>query len=370
MNRNSRFRKLAEPAKRFASTLLVILFVISVSLAIISHVSLEIITDSQTYHTILEDAQVARRSKGLLANLIVSFATQSSDAEVILEQHSTEVWDSVADVILDVDWLDLNLRRITDSLVGWLLGDDSSLPDIRLDLTSPKLQLLSPQGSMAMLPLLQTTPLCPEGITEIIILVGGLVSCLPENADITGYAQNISTTIAGYVPDKFSLAELSSYDSTFASTIEKAETVHLQYRAIQVIASLFLRFSLVFLSLYTLLHSSSLEQVIQSLARPIYWSIGILFFTFGGAYAFLQFGVDLIMTSSFPMLSNQLRNLLLDTIDILGGMIVRDWLLWVVYFIIAAIILQLIKFIYSKSHLLKVSEAQFDRHKRIRKVFR
>lgn len=362
----------AEWSRKTLSFVLIVLFALVVTTTILGRALTNTLTSPGTYDTLFRQTHMAQRGQAIVADFIVSYALRTGEPGSFVEEFPLRTWETVAQVILPVDWLDANLHATAEAVLDWLDDAQSPAPDLTLDLSPVIETLRGPQGSLAILPLLQSVPPCTADVTEFTVLGGGLVSCLPRNQDLTVIAQRIASAIADYLPKEVSVTSLQEAGIVRPETIQAMGQVRARIRALDAALILGVRLSLLILSLCALLQSSSLRRLLKALAVPLYAAGGLSLLLLGIVHAFLRWGLGIAVTTSLPLLSLEAQALLADSVRTLGRIVEGQWLYWSASLVGAALLAHMLSYGLNKvqRRLTREPVEQPRQRQRIRKQFR
>jgi hypothetical protein len=258
-----------------------------------------------------------------------------------------QTWDNIAAVLLPTGWLDENFKNLTQTLLAWLNGDSSSLPDFSLDMTPLKQTLSSSKGALVILPLLQDIPICANGILSQ-FGKGGLVTCLPADQDLSLIAGQASALVAAQLPDQVSLQSDTLFTPDMRQSLEKARTT---YKTTGLALTLGLRLALLLLALYALLQSASLRRLLRNLGWPFY-AAGLSLLLLGGLlFITAQWGGGLLgayLQQLFAASDPATSDLLVEVLRTISGMVQAPLLIYGLGFLAAAVVVQLLAFALGK----------------------
>jgi hypothetical protein len=342
-------RFIAELVRRILLVVLLASFALVVTGTLLVNILSNTLLDTGAWHRLIDETQLAARSRTLVADFLVTYSLKASQSTTFLENYPLNTWEGVAEVLLPTEWVQQNLYTVVDTTIGWMKGEQSGLPDFTLDLSPVLSSLQGDQGALAILPLLQNIPACPADSSDAQVMVGDLMSCLPGNKDLTGYASVISSLIAKTLPAEISLSNLESMHLVSSQTYQSLEKVRSAVRGTQSLVQLGLRLSLLLLSLYALLNSPAPRRVFRTLAWPLYAAGGLSLVMLIGWQLFSDLGLGLAITGLFPGTKLEEQALLADMLRFISGSIVRDWLVWIAALIGLAVLIQVLTFVVTKA---------------------
>jgi hypothetical protein len=352
--------------------IIVVLFTVSVTITLLLYAITVTISNTENWQAIFTEIRFPERSRVFLANILISYSLQTREGGSILGGFQMQSWESVAEYILPISWLEENLNNITFTYINWLGEKDTPLPDITLDL-APVLNVLSgPEGQLAILPLLQGFPTCSSDVKLIVIMGDNLINCLPENLDLTDIAHTIARLVANALPKKITINSLQEDGLINAEVYNKLNRTRLVFQMFKGTLSLGLRFSFLLLCLYGLLHSTSLKRVLETLSLPLYTSAGLSLVTIGVWYIFVAWGLGLFVTVNFPAINVDAQALLVDMVRAISTRIEKYWLFGTVFLLLVAFVLHMLMFGYSKLQNRRVAKVNMtsQRQSSVRKQFR
>jgi hypothetical protein len=339
------FKVLSRFAHRLASILLTLIFTLFVVVTLVGHSVLRTVTRDDTYYTFIEESRFIERSRGIIADLLVTYALGSGRVEAtFLKAYPIQNWERMAEILLPVNWVEASLVNITEATLHWIENPESQTPEFSIDLSPVIMILRSPKGALAVLPLLQNVPACPPDVTEITFFGDNLVSCLQEQQDITSIGQQIANSISDTLVEEVTFSTLQQDNLLTPETTQSLLKVKAGLSASEVGLSLAVRLSLSILSLYALLHSSSMKNLLTALPIPFYVA-GIFSLLLLGIYkGFLLFGLSWVISGTFPLFNPEVRNLIDDFIQALSGRIISTWLFGSILLVTFAFILSILSF--------------------------
>lgn len=318
-------RRAASASRKIVSVFLAILFAAALSVALIGRIFFMVALDQERHLALIEETRLVSRSRGLLANLLVTYALQSEQSDTLLDGYSMRVWESVADAVIDHEWLRSNVDYVAREFFAWFSESETPMPEITIDLRPVNSVLRSPQGALAILPLLGSAQPCAASVSEVSIMSGSLIDCVPDGLDLAVVGMRISERIADYMPAEIALQDLTASEMIRPSTIEAIERVRVQVRAAERGVSLTFRVAILALCLYALLNSASVMRLLQSLRLPLYMASGLTLILLGTAYGLLEFGFPYFASNAFRAFSSDIQVLIVDLARRLGEEILVEW---------------------------------------------
>lgn len=331
------------------------------------------LTDRNTYHNLIQQTQLAQRIPAAAPEQLMLTGLRAGGLEgVYLASLTSHAWESAADQLLPESWLEENLHRLVDALFDWLRDSHAAVPEFTLDL-APLIQILnSPRGVLIILSLLQNTPACPPDVIEIIILDRELVSCLPEESELTSLAQRVATGMASGLPLELSLASLDEVGLIPLEALQLMERVRLIPQLFETTLALGLRLTLLCLLLYGLFYTASLQQFLKALPLPFYLAGTFSLITIGALYLFQQVGLAPVLSLTLPARQPELSLLLKDVVRTLIGDIVRDWLYGSLLLLAGGLLVQVLTFSLDKyaARRQQPRETPARSRQRVRRQFR
>jgi len=359
--------------KRIISFLLILLFAFVSTMVILGHVLTERLTSVTTYDNLIQQTGLAERGRGLLADFLVSYALSSGLANAaFLGDFPAQTWETVAQILLPVDWLENNLQEVTRSALDWLGNTEYQVPQFTIDL-SPIIQALrGPQGALAVLPLLQDIPTCAPDVKEIVIMEGSLVSCLPGTQDITPIGRTIARSVANFILIEVSFTTLQQVGIVTPQTIQMMGEIRDGIHAVDLLLVVGFRLSLLILCFYAVLHSASSRALLAALPAPLFVAGSLSLALLGIFQAFLGLGLELSMTAFFPGLKPEAQALLVDLVRTASQGLKKQWLYGSLILLAAGLVLYLLKLSveWARARRALKSEAHPEARPRIRKQYR
>ncbi|MGH2538710.1 MAG: hypothetical protein ACRDHL_15075 [Candidatus Promineifilaceae bacterium] len=256
---------------RLASAGLALLFGLTLALALAGRTALNVLRAPQTGHAVINSVQLEQRSPALLASFLPAYALPATS----LAGLPASAWEAAAGSLLPDEWLNDSLHTALEALYAWLDVPAAPLPDLSLDVRPLQAALRDQRGVVATLALLQNTPRCPAGTTEFTILSADLVSCLPEQADITEIAGRVALALAGSLPPSVSLADLEAAGLVSDDVLAAAQAARAKYHWLDSALDDALRLALLLLCLYALLYSAGPRQLLRALPRPLFFAAAL-----------------------------------------------------------------------------------------------
>jgi hypothetical protein len=331
------------------------------------------VQEPQTFHMLINRGRIAHRSPGFIVHALISATVQHNQSEnPFADQFSLRQWEAVAAVILPAEWLEANLHQAIEAIFHWLEEPEALLPELTLDLSPIIFSLQSRSGGLAILPLLQNTPVCPAHITTVTYFDGSLVSCLPEEEDITNIAQDVADVIAGGLVSEITIAQLYEEGMIPGEVVQKLNQGRLALGVLNAAINLYWRLLLLILCLYALLYSTSPVQALLSLRLPLLLAGVISLLLLAALLLFVQYGLGLLLTAFVPLLQIELRGLLLDVIQMFLQALWVPWVLVSISLFLAVAVIQTLLFLTGKINArLAMQPAESPRSRRhIRRQFR
>jgi hypothetical protein len=331
------------------------------------------VQEPQTFHMLINRGRIAHRSPGFIVHALISATVQHNQSEnPFADQFSLRQWEAVAAVILPAEWLEANLHQAAEAIFHWLEEPEALLPELTLDLSPIIFSLQSRSGGLAILPLLQNTPVCPAHITTVTYFDGSLVSCLPEEEDITNIAQDVADVIAGGLVSEITIAQLYEEGMIPGEVVQKLNQGRLALGVLNAAINLYWRLLLLILCLYALLYSTSPVQALLSLRLPLLLAGVISLLLLAALLLFVQYGLGLLLTAFVPLLQIELRGLLLDVIQMFLQALWVPWVLVSISLFLAVAVIQTLLFLTGKINArLAMQPAESPRSRRhIRRQFR
>jgi hypothetical protein len=331
------------------------------------------VQEPQTFHMLINRGRIAHRSPGFIVHALISATVQHNQSEnPFADQFSLRQWEAVAAVILPAEWLEANLHQATEAIFHWLEEPEALLPELTLDLSPIIFSLQSRSGGLAILPLLQNTPVCPAHITTVTYFDGSLVSCLPEEEDITNIAQDVADVIAAGLVSEITIAQLYEEGMIPGEVVQKLNQGRLALGVLNAAINLYGRLLLLILCLYALLYSTSPVQALLSLRLPLLLAGVISLLLLAALLLFVQYGLGLLLTAFVPLLQIELRGLLLDVIQMFLQALWVPWVLVSISLFLAVAVIQTLLFLTGKINArLAMQPAESPRSRRhIRRQFR
>jgi hypothetical protein len=364
----------AEVLRRSILILLMVAFALAATVTLLARALNSTLNNEAQWHKMIEEIRLAERSRMLIADFLVTYPLEASPEAAFLKDYPLSIWEGVAEVLLPIGWLEENMHSSLGQAFSWLKGQEQELPNFRLDLSPVRGSLQGERGALAILPLLQGIPICPEGTGSVSLMSGGLMSCLPRDKDLTGFAGMISQIVAQALPAEISLATLEAGDLVNDQTYRAAEKARLGLQALDQLVVFGLGLSLLLLCLYALLNSPSPARVAGSLPWPLYAAGGLSLLLLIGWQIFVDVGLGLAMTGLLSATALETQALLSDMLGFLSQGVVREWLPWIAALFGAAILLQLL--VFAANRLIKrfrirgTASEPIQSQPRLRKQFR
>lgn len=373
MNHRSFLIVFAEWSRKIASFLFAILFSVTMTILIVGNLLVETFHNVSARDQIIQQSHLAERSRGLLANFMVSYIIQSEQSQGIqMPQYPLPVWDNVADAILPVEWVEQHLQTNLILLFDWLYDPDLLFPDFYIDFRPVIQSLQSTRGALAILPLMQHIPSCAPNTTTITIMRESLVSCLPRDQDITSIAQAVARWIASTLPGEVSVTRLQLAGMVSPDSFLFLSRIRAGARALDIGLVFVSRLALLFLGFYMLLNSSSPKKLLHSLPLPLIGAGGLSLLLLASVHLVLKYTLTLVTSSLFSHLGSDLQFLIADIIREILQAIRWPWFTSSFLLIIVAVILLLAWLINDRlaKRKQKLPPGRFTQRQRIRKQFR
>lgn len=297
---------------------LVILFMLSATLAILGNPLHDMLLDTNTYIQLMDNLDYIDRSQGVVADLLVSTAIQTENEHFIYREVSIQTWESVAEVVLPNGWLESSYSSIMKVFFTWLDGNQVLFPPISIDLSPIKEILSGSDGVLAVLPLLQDVPDCviENQMLEIIYFgPDSLINCWPKNESLIEPAGFIAQTIGEFIPDSLtpeSLGAMGVIDQSMLDFLLKARTI---LRISEDGLQLLIWLSGLLLTLYGLMHSRSLPKLMRRLPLPLYLTLGLCLICIIGLHFFIEWGAGEFISSALSGSRSEIQILAMDFVQ-------------------------------------------------------
>lgn len=326
----------------------------------------------ENWHHLIDETQLAERSRGIIADLLVTYALRTVQEDTYLEDYPRQTWQGVAEVILPTHWVYENLTHIVDSSLDWLHNPRATLPQVSLDLSPVIVTLRGPQGALSVLPLMQSIPICGDDVREIEFMTDQLMTCLPEGRDLTRYGAIIAASVVSGLPEQVSIETLQSAGLIKEDVYLLLSKIRAAQQVMNGALSFGFRLALFFLCLFALLQSPAWKRVASTLPRPFYAAAGFSLLLLVAWYIFLQWGLGLAVTVGLSALELETQVLLVDFVRALSRILTTTWLRWILILLGAGLLLQILAFGLKKweQHRQAMSAPLAPHRQQVRKQFR
>ncbi len=208
-----------------ARVIVLALFLVSAPLYLLARSTVGIVLRPATYHQLIEELRVAERLRPRVAEVgLTKTLPLTAPAFVAhparppfnalprparppraLSDFPASTWETIADEVIAVDWLNAQAHVVVEGLFEWLEGE-APLPEVAVDLSAPLDRLQGSGGTLALLPFLEGTPACAR--RESVNGYGVYASCLPPGANVESAAQQTTQRLAEVLPRSLKLASL------------------------------------------------------------------------------------------------------------------------------------------------------------------
>ena len=339
---------LGKGTHKLLAILLAVSFALVLSLSLLLQAFITTFTALETYDSVLEQARVVDRSQGLITRYLISPAIQKESSQDVaylnlLREIPLETWEKIARSILPSEWVEENIDLIVISVLEWVDTDEAPFPDITLDLSPLILELRSPKGSLAILPIIQQIPACPPGYTES-ALVGQneIPPCISENSNIIVMAEYTAEMVAISLPERISTSSLIGMELIDPGILSVARRVHAGVETAQAMFILGLRAALLLLVLYALMHTASIAALLKSLTLPLYLAGIMLALVLGGGYIFLQVGWIGKLVTLLVGLDIHFQAVLADILRASGYLVIQKPIGWSILLVVLGLAISLL----------------------------
>lgn len=326
--------------KKIVAPLLLLLFTLVASVTVAGRIATNNLTRPGTFHAFIQESQLTDHMPLLLADFLASEAAQAI-RPAYLNGISAQVWENALERLLTDEWVATHLHMAVDDWFIWLATTGSLPPNLRLDLTPIHQSLNGPRSALIVLPMLQGVPACATPSTPVTFLEDTLLSCLPSNQDATLLAQEIATAFANRLPSEASLPTLHQSGSIQSDTIQFLYQLRQGKEVLDKLFILGTRLSLLILSLYALLHASSVKNMLAALPRPFYFagSLSLLLWLVGQIT--LAYGANLIVTTWLPITRPEIYALYTEGVQLFSRQMRWAWLGWSLLLPAVGLVIQL-----------------------------
>jgi hypothetical protein len=225
------------------------------------------------------------------------------------------------------------VRSLVDSTFEWLQSPVGTVPEVSLTLAPVLTLLQGEQGALTLLPLLERTPLCDAGETQLTFVAGGLLACLPEWANISDVARLVAARVADELPPVVTFATLAESEVSNGSTVETLAQVKAGWQSLQQAATLALRGAIFLFLLYALAHSRSWRTLLRSLSLPLLAGAvlaGVLWFSLP---LFAHAAPAPPLLGPFPFASSEVQAIATDGLVALAQVAQGPWLMGVAFLV-------------------------------------
>jgi hypothetical protein len=356
------------------SFVVVLFFILSLTLAIIFYSVVQSLEEPANWERIILQTNLAERSQPLLADFLVSYTLTTGEEDSFIGDFSLQSWQGVADVLFPDAWLEQNAIQTMTIFLGWMDGDQPGLPDIHIDLAPVLETLRGPQGSLAVLPLLQGFEECPPGQGDIVLFADQLVTCLPANQDLTQIGSLVARYIAAMLIPEISLNSLESAGMITPMVYQNFDKARLELAAIQAAIVLGWRGALFLLCVYALLQIGNWPGRSSGLALPFYLVAGVNLALLVVWHFFLAWGARLSLTMLMPEIELETQALLIDLVKGFSSLIEQRWLLLGAACLVVAVLAHLAFYLLGRyQHGVQAARSNTTsgyQRQRIRKQFR
>jgi hypothetical protein len=314
-------------------------------LTIISYPIHNTLIDPATYTRLIEQTGATERSRGLIADLLVSYALQGKANSQAFQRISMQSWESVAEIVIPGEWFENNLKSAIQGVLSWLGEDKDNYPKVDIGLIPIKDALNDSNGILAILPLLQNVPACQTSANYQITYFGTeyLVSCWPENKSLIEPAAYIAKSTAAAIPNSVSIESLEIQGLITKNGLEDIQKTRLGLRVWESGMRMSVWICSLLFSLYALLNSSTVSYLVKRLSLPLYLTGGLCFVFVIAWHYFIEWGIGPLMTASLLNIRIEAQNLLLDIIRELSKILEIRWLILVGVLIGSAISIDILR---------------------------
>jgi len=312
--------RLGSIARKGAASLVLICFMMLAPVTIVFNAIVTPLTQAESWHMVVQETRLGERSRSLLAHFVVSSALQSGQQADFVGDFSLRSWESVAEILFPVEWVETSYRETIDAFLGWVHSNQSGYPLVELDLIPVKQTLSGPRGALAVLPLMQGFPSCEPGFSQVTLLADQLITCLPPDQDLTFFAGLIARSIVNYLPNQISLQSLAQAGVLPAQIEKNLEQARSGVKTAQAAAILGMRASLLLFCLYAWLRLTDWLAWLRKLALPLYLAGGLTALLIGTWHFSLAWGGRMAGTMLFSQVDVETQAWMLDGLKAFSSM--------------------------------------------------
>jgi hypothetical protein len=269
-----------------ARVLALALFLVSAPLYLLAHSAVEIVLRPAPYHQLIEELRVAERLRPRVAEVGLTKTLPLTTPAFVahparppfdalprparppraLPDFPASTWETIADEVIAVDWLNAQAHVVVDGLFEWLEGE-APLPEFAVDLSAPLDRLQGSGGTLALLPFLEGTPACAR--RESVNGYGVYASCLPPGANVESAAQQTTQRLAEVLPRSPKLASLLALGLVEPEVVTQLTRLRFAARWAELLTRLLGNISLLAFAVYSLLTIRDWRGLITRSAWPL-----------------------------------------------------------------------------------------------------
>ncbi|MGH2522671.1 MAG: hypothetical protein ACRDH2_09240 [Anaerolineales bacterium] len=248
------------------------LFVVCATLYLLTLSLAATVFRPEAYHRMLDDLRIGERARLTVTQVGLTHAlplTAGEDRARDLPELSSTAWEAMTEELIPVEWVNTQAHRMVDEVFAWMEGDDP-LPsgasgEADLGLVIDRLQ--SPNGALALLPLLSNLPDCAPGETPT--GQGVYASCLPAEGDVEALARQTAARLKGVLPRSAGLPALLALELVEPEAVQHLDRVRFIARWLPGAAGLLGSLSLFFFALYGLAALRSWRDLLLQPVLPL-----------------------------------------------------------------------------------------------------
>ena len=256
--------------RSLSSIVLVLYLFLLISATIFVLVLNKLISDQETQRQLLQQTNFVAVIKPFLFNK--AFQSLSSTQQGMISTNASfALQKKLSEAIISDSWVQAITLDALDSFNQWLKHDSQSeMPIMVIDTAPIKQNILSSQGKLAILTLIQKYPPCdPENTSENAPIV--ISQCLPANTDLNKFATENSILLSSLIPKEIQIETKQILPRSFISLMLSLRSAAQNY---VWMGSILLILALLMIAITGYLYRTLLKQYFIILSLPFYLSAG------------------------------------------------------------------------------------------------
>lgn len=314
---------------RVLSIVIDLVFAVSIaSITILCYILGDSLTNFDTYSTINKKIDFIDRIHGSVAEIIIRDAVSSRNNSIGNQGDNYLAWDSVADAVVPIEWLEAAFSSTVKASIDWLKTENQPYPNIEISLVPIKQSFLGENGPLGVLPLLQNVSDCSSNNKSQVEYFpsNSLVSCWPQKQNLIEPAEIIAKSIGGSIMETISLEAFMNQGIIGNETRANLSKIHAGACLYKSCLQMGFWLSGFFLVFYALLNASSSRQLLRRFSLPFYLTGGLCLLFVLAWHIFMDHEYTSLISPYLPNLHADVQLLVLDLGRALSEILELRWL--------------------------------------------